>query len=131
MSATFLLKEGVVRCIGSGNETEIWRDPWLTTAPHNIRSSKPEDCTIWFVSDLIDPVHRLWKHDLLTMLFSEEEVNQIMQIPLTLNERPDGWKWIYTKHGNYTTKSGYYVAREIKYGRAEAKYMDMEDWKSF
>lgn len=131
MSSMFLLKEGMVRRIGSGKGIEIWKDPWLPSAPYKITSARPEDCNVWFVSDLIEPTHKLWNHELLLNLFSPEEVNQILQIPLALLERPDGWKWSHTNHGNYTTKSGYYVAREIRYGRMEAQVLSSDQWKCY
>lgn len=131
MSVTPLLKESLVRRIGSGKDIQIWRDPWLPSAPHFIRLERPAECTIWYVSELIDPIHRVWNFELTTSLFSDEEVTQIMQIPLTINERPDGWKWIHTSHGDYTTKSGHHVARGLKYRAMVPQYLTADDWKAF
>lgn len=58
-------------------------------------------------------------------------MNHILQIPLSIQDNPDGWRWLYTNHENYTTKSGYHVARELKFGRLEPCYISAEDWKSF
>ena len=59
------------------------------------------------VNDLIDPVSNQWDAGLLQGLFSSQEVELIMSIPLCRTYIEDKLIWLYTSSGNYTVKSGY------------------------
>ena len=59
------------------------------------------------VNDLVDPVSNQWDAGLLQGLFSSQEVELIMSIPLCRTYIEDKLIWLYTSSGNYTVKSGY------------------------
>lgn len=42
-------------------------------------------------------------------MFTRWEVNAIRSIPITSNARVDTWAWHYTKNGEFTTRSEYYL----------------------
>ena len=50
---------------------------------------------------------RNWDYDLLDDLFNERDKQLILQIPLSLEDREDGWLWMEEKKGFYSVKSGY------------------------
>ena len=59
------------------------------------------------VNDLIDPVLKQWDASLLQGLFSSQEVELIMSIPLCRTYIEDKLIWPYTSSGNYIVKFGY------------------------
>ena len=59
------------------------------------------------VNDLVDPVSNQWDAGLLQGLFSSQEVELIMSIPLCRTYIEDKLIWPYTSSGNYIVKSGY------------------------
>ena len=48
---------------------------------------------------------------LLPNLFSQMELDQLAQIPLTRTTSEDSLFWPYVQSGQYTTKSGYYFLK--------------------
>ncbi|GKV34825.1 hypothetical protein SLEP1_g43166 [Rubroshorea leprosula] len=48
--------------------------------------------------------------DLVLETFNAHEAQLILAMPLSWMRREDSWMWNFTKHGNYTVKSGYYRA---------------------
>lgn len=72
--------------MGKGDKTRVWEDKWLILSEEGrIKSSKPRNCDIVFVKDLIQN-HR-WKRELLENLFCKDDVEQIIQIPISLAGR--------------------------------------------
>lgn len=50
-----LLEEGLGKTVGSGRSIDIWYDRWVPGSPDGkIKSSRPQDCPISTVSDLIE-----------------------------------------------------------------------------
>jgi hypothetical protein len=75
-------KRGYVWRVGTGENIDIWRDPWIPTSP-NLRILSPRGNTIYTkVSELIDPIIEQWDEDILRVLFSSVDVGRILQIPL-------------------------------------------------
>ncbi|KAL2896221.1 hypothetical protein RDABS01_038005 [Bienertia sinuspersici] len=56
----------------------------------------------------------VWQVDVLKELFSEEEVKEIMKIPLPKFDTRDVWACNQTKDGEYSVKSAYHVALKQK-----------------
>lgn len=74
-------------------------------------SSKPVGCTLTMVNELIDPVAKCWKIDVLESLFSSEEVSLIRTIPLSTRNPPDYLLWHHERHGRFMVRSACHVAR--------------------
>nr|DAD46480.1 TPA_asm: hypothetical protein HUJ06_016417 [Nelumbo nucifera] len=74
-------------------------------------SERPANCTVNRVSDLILLNPQRWNITALRHLFSLEEVVVIKKIPIGLHESDDRLKWKFCKDGEYSVKSGYYVAK--------------------
>ncbi|KAM0966882.1 hypothetical protein ACFX2C_022579 [Malus domestica] len=62
------------------------------------------------VSDLIDPVTKSWKVDLVTAGFNRDDVAPILSIPLSRTSSLDRLVWHYNVNGEYSVRSGYGVA---------------------
>ncbi|KAL0007003.1 hypothetical protein SO802_008505 [Lithocarpus litseifolius] len=110
-----VLMKGARWRVGSGESIGIWNDAWLPSLEYPRVLSNPvtsfEDMK---VNDLIDPVSKQWDAGLLQGLFSSQEVELIMSIPLCRTYIEDKLIWPYTSLGNYTMKSGLSVPNKVK-----------------
>nr|DAD45221.1 TPA_asm: hypothetical protein HUJ06_003451 [Nelumbo nucifera] len=89
-----LLKKGLIWCIGFGVEVNIWDDPWLPNSPDfKVQSPCPPDCEYRKVKDLILENPHCWNLEILRTLFNQAEINDIMAIPLSLQENEDILIW--------------------------------------
>lgn len=98
--------------VGTGADTSVWFDPWIPR-PHTFRPCLPvmEGLEDMKVEDLIDPVTCEWMLDWLEELLTPDEVELIQKIPLSMRRPLDRMIWHFDKHGLYSVKSGYHVAR--------------------
>ncbi|XP_024004414.1 uncharacterized protein LOC112081865 [Eutrema salsugineum] len=114
LAAKPLLASGLRKNIGSGFETLVWSDPWIPDDP-----PRPpvgllvERDPLLFVNSLIDFESKQWKSARLRELFPPEEIALILGIRPSQNVSRDGYSWSLTKSGNYTVKSGYWIARSL------------------
>ncbi|XP_042956310.1 uncharacterized protein LOC122292152 [Carya illinoinensis] len=129
-----LLKEGVVWRIGNGCSVNVWKDRWLpkqiSLAATN-RISGAADIT--WVSDLIEPGSRSWKYQTLTKYFSQQEIDLIRAIPISLGNREDRIIWGGTKNGLFSVKSAYHLHKEISSLKESGTSKDhafCENWQS-
>ena len=77
-----------------------------------VLSPKPDgDGTVW-VSDLIDPMNRTWKEDMLDRIFYDFEATTIKNIPLCHSFQEDVLLWPFNLDGEYSVKSGYRFLQE-------------------
>ncbi|XP_027170528.1 uncharacterized protein LOC113770308 [Coffea eugenioides] len=97
--------------VGDGASVDIWEDRWVESSKTGkVTSPKPAGCQTIKVCNLIKG--KQWNKDLITVLFSKEEAEAILQIPLSLFQKKDRYKWRYTANGSYSTKSGYGRAKD-------------------
>ncbi|XP_071912170.1 uncharacterized protein [Coffea arabica] len=109
-SAIPLLENGIRRQIGNGKSTAIWKDRWVPNGMNGlIRSARPQNCIIDKVCELIS--NKRWNNNLIQSIFSREEAEQVLMIPLSIQERQDRFVWMHSSSGDYTTKSRYAQAR--------------------
>ena len=103
-----VLMRGARWRVGCGESIGVWNDAWLPSLEYPRVLSNPvtslEDMK---VNDLIDLVLKQWDEDLLSGLFSSQEVELITSIPLCRTYSEDKLIWPYTSSGNYTVKSSY------------------------
>ena len=108
-----LLKEGIVWRIGTGEHVRIWEDPWIpngtTRRPRTARGSVLIDK----VSDLFDPYTENWDEELVKDLFCEEDVKEILAIPLRsgMDDQP---AWHLDPRGVFLVKSAYHLGTSIR-----------------
>lgn len=116
MSARDLIKKGLKKVVGSGHEVNIWEDSWVPRLPqfHIFCYGACEEDGPQVVSDLM--VGREWNVELLNQLFTSWEVEAIRSIvPIASNARVDTWAWNFTKNGDFSTRSVYFLElNEVK-----------------
>ncbi|KAL3533705.1 hypothetical protein ACH5RR_007226 [Cinchona calisaya] len=88
MGTRKLIKEELWRRIGNGRNTKIWEDKWITLAEDGkIYTVRPPECRLDNVSELKENFR--WKKDRLNEIFCPEDVDRILQIPISLGGRGD------------------------------------------
>ena len=103
------LKRGYIWRVGTGENINIWHDPWIPTSPNRRIISNRGDAMYTKVCELIDPLTGGWNEQLLRDTFLSVDVNRILSIPLNSQGFEDFIAWSGTKHGKYTVRSGYYM----------------------
>ncbi|XP_073362839.1 uncharacterized protein [Aegilops tauschii subsp. strangulata] len=114
-----VLALGLIKRIGSGENTSIWHENWL---PRDYKL-KPM-CSIspdppQTVLELIDPTSRTWNRPALMQHFVKPDVDVIMSIPLSFRVQQDFWAWHYDKRGVFSVRSAYKMISGIKHQREE------------
>ncbi|XP_042948632.1 uncharacterized protein LOC122281317 [Carya illinoinensis] len=114
LAARSLLKEGLVWRIGDGAFTEIWNDRWLLReliyrTPISVRFLQADTK----VSNLISGSTNQWKRDLIYAMFTKEEAEYIIAIPLSPYPKPDKRMWKCTTSGEFSVKSAYHLLPEM------------------
>ncbi|KAK3230382.1 hypothetical protein Dsin_002263 [Dipteronia sinensis] len=61
--------------------------------------------------DMLKLVHRFWNGAFVRQSFSENEAEAILDLPLNGFELEDSIFWHFDKSGNYSVKSGYWIAK--------------------
>jgi hypothetical protein len=106
-----LQKEGLFWRIGNGENTKIWGDKWVpmptTFAIQSVPRVLDQDAK---VVELIDKDLHGWNKGMLESLFSIDEVNAILSIPISPNQS-DVVIWRGTKNDVFTVKSAYHAAK--------------------
>ena len=65
------------------------------------------------VSDLINQVAMDWDVNLLVQYVNPDDIPLIRSLAVSSTHRRDTFCWNYTKNGQYTVKSGYWVAQNL------------------
>jgi ribonuclease HI len=110
-----LLKEGLIWRIGNGSRVRIWKDKWLPHPSTFMVQSKPvlldPNAT---VNALIDGDTHWWNLPLLDNLFTREEAQLILTLPVSMTSQEDTCIWRGTNNGSFSVRSAYYIQREIE-----------------
>ncbi|CAL9226107.1 unnamed protein product [Arabidopsis halleri] len=102
-----LLKAGLKRVIGNGEQTSVWIDKWLFDGLSRRPMNTQEFIDIKLkVCHIIDPLSRNWNLNMLRDLFPWKDIQIILQ-QRPLLSRDDSYCWSGTTNGLYTVKSGY------------------------
>lgn len=111
-SAKEVVLKGVCRVIGNGQNTCIWRDPWLPSFEDSKipnRDKEGRDNELVYVSELIQEGR--WNRDILTQVFQPWEIQAIQKLPLPIHDMDDTWMWKHTQSGVFSVKSVYFIER--------------------
>jgi hypothetical protein len=115
-----VLKQGIIRRIGTGEKTNAWDHNWLPRdfmlRPLVCKKANPP----LQVAAFIDNTTATWKSDILQECFIPMDVEVIQSIPLSTQRMEDLWAWHYEKNGVPTVRSVYRLLVETKRRR--------EDW---
>jgi hypothetical protein len=116
-----LLVQGLRWGIGDGRTVKIQSDNWVPRYPPEIlkpTSPIPANAT---VHCLLDDVSKGWCEETVRAFFSPSVAAQILKIPIARHDREDFVCWPFTKHGTYTVKSAYNLARSSKFFESQSK----------
>lgn len=109
-----ILSKGLRWQVQKGRRINFWEDKWIPTMPNfTITLPKPVGVEIEWVANAIDENSKCWNKAKLEQLISKEEVDAIVQIPISLFQREDSLIWHFTSNGAYSVKSGYHVAVKL------------------
>ncbi|XP_041001018.1 uncharacterized protein LOC121246799 [Juglans microcarpa x Juglans regia] len=82
-SAINLVKDGTIWRIANGEDVMIWQDKWIPTTESGYLRSPVKSLSINAkVSELIDPGTKWWNLQMLKNILWEEDVQQIVRIPV-------------------------------------------------
>ncbi|XP_048611782.1 uncharacterized protein LOC125586041 [Brassica napus] len=113
-AARKLLLLGIRQKIHSGYEVKVWEDPWIPTTP--ARPAVPVAPVMhpnMRVSDLIDQVSKEWDVGLLENYVTPGDIPLTRSLAISSTHRRDSFCWNYTRNGQYTVKSGYWLAQNV------------------
>jgi hypothetical protein len=106
-----LVKKGVLWRIGNGLSINILKDNWIPgTIPCVLRTLAPIRDNLK-VASLFAANEQSWDEARVRALFAEEVASQILQLPISRHGDDDFLSWPHTKHGGYTVRSAYNLAR--------------------
>ncbi|KAL6136612.1 hypothetical protein ACLB2K_061907 [Fragaria x ananassa] len=116
LSARKVLTQGLRWRVGTGDQIDIWNHKWISDSFPRCPSSPPPRDAPKLVAELIDPITRTWDIQKLERCFSSADVDLILSIPLSRRPIADKLIWHFHKKGIFTTKSAYFVAKNIAIG---------------
>ena len=105
-----VIKRGAMWRIGLGNSIQVWVDNWLPMKNNpRIISPKLEEGGM---GDLIDPIYRTWKEEVIDQVFYDFKVAIIKNIPLCCSIQDDVLIQPFNPDREYLVKSGYRFLQE-------------------
>jgi hypothetical protein len=106
-----VLQQGLIKRIGTGEETNIWDTNWVprdgflrpvTCALEPGGVQKPQ-----LVSELIDNMNGTWNQEKLAQVFLPMDAEAIASIPLSTRRQCDFWAWHHERTGIFSVRSAY------------------------
>ncbi|KAL8125864.1 hypothetical protein AgCh_013243 [Apium graveolens] len=126
LAAQEVVKQGCRMNIGTGEDTFVWKIPWLPCAENGyVTTNMPLELENIKVSSLMEDQARRWDDEILNDLFNARDVKLIKNIPLSSRERRDRWMWMWRldEKGEFAVKSCY---RQLV---GECSTPDVSFWK--
>ncbi|KAL4341176.1 hypothetical protein GQ457_08G012070 [Hibiscus cannabinus] len=108
-----LLERGLGWRVGSGFSINIWSEAWIEGTDTDRVVSNEINPNFTLVSDLIDHSRFTWKVETILFLFSDDQANQILSMPLSSSNPDDAIIWRFDSSGCYSVKSGYRLLAHV------------------
>jgi len=105
-----VVKKGMVWRVGDGAGLNIWLDPWIPREFSRRPRTPRGHILLSEMAELIDPYTGQWDVQLVRDTFWEEDAELILALPVHQG-RDNNLAWHYDKHGVFSVKSAYKVAR--------------------
>ncbi|XP_074337145.1 uncharacterized protein LOC141674318 [Apium graveolens] len=103
-----VIKSGARKKIGNGENTLVWRDPWLpNTSNGYVGIHIYDQLRDVKVSSLMIDDGRNWDVEVIEDLLETRDCELIKQIPLSIYIFTDSWYWLLDDKGEFTVKSYY------------------------
>ncbi|CAN6703250.1 unnamed protein product [Malus baccata var. baccata] len=101
--------------VGNGKSINIRKEPWFPK-PSTYRVIPKPNLEGTMVCDLIDPITKSWRTDLIESGFQREDVLPILSIPLSHAGIDDRLVWHYTSNGIFSVKTGFQIRSKASSG---------------
>lgn len=107
-SARSLLEKGTRWRIGNGSSIKIWKDAWRGGFGSGKIISPPQVISPEaYVCDLFDPASRCWNLELISNIFLPFDVDRILKVPISAEDKHDERVWIGNDEGVFKVKDAY------------------------
>jgi hypothetical protein len=108
-----LIKEGLVWRVGTGENVNIWNDPWMPVGFTRRPITPRGNSILTKVVELIDPGTGWWDEQLVNDLFWPEDAATILATQV--DENLEDWPtWHFDSKGLFSVKSAYKLAVQIR-----------------
>ena len=114
-----LPKKGLIWRIGNGRSIQITRDQWIMRREGLKAAAFIRRSRLRWVNQLIDPVTKEWKVELVKQVFHEFDADEICKLRIPREDVEDCVAWHYEKSGIFTVKSAYKLADSIHRNKTE------------
>jgi len=134
-----VLKQGLIRRIGIGNDTLIWEDNWIPRDEFLRPYGSPNQNPPTRVSELISHAEASWDRQKIMDNFLPMDVPFILGIPICSSEIADSWAWHFERRGEFTVRSAYRMLTATKQRREawlegsagpSSTMQESKDWKA-
>ena len=113
-----VLKQGLIRRIGSGERAHAWNDNWLprdyAMMPFACISKDPPPVR---VADFMESASATWKLNRLQEYMLPMDIEVIRAIPICTRQMDDFWSWHYERTGVFSVRSAYRMLVDTRSGR--------------
>lgn len=128
-----VLAQGLIRRIGNGATTHIWRDNWLPRERNMRPITSLQQNPPQLVHELISHATGDWNRELIHQTFIKFDADAILSIPICNRPVNDFWAWSNDSKGVFSVRSAYRMLVSTKLsreawleGRGEASNTDGE-----
>ena len=126
-----LLLQGIRWGIGDGKTVKILGDNWIPRFPPDMIKPRSPIPMVATVNCLMDEESSSWSHENVHAFFEPDVAAKILQVPISRHAGDDFVCWPFTRHGTYTVRSGYNLARSDKFLRTRSNTGGLSsDWLS-
>uniref|UniRef100_A0A803QJV0 Reverse transcriptase n=1 Tax=Cannabis sativa TaxID=3483 RepID=A0A803QJV0_CANSA len=115
--------------VGNGQQVRVLEDPWLPRPTSFKVYDKPPFPQQLCVVDLTHP-SGVWDESFIRANFNHEDAEMILRLPPLHEGLEDKVMWHYSRNGEYTVRSGYRMAAEMRKSEATSEGQLMKDWWS-
>jgi hypothetical protein len=102
-----IMRQGLVRRIGTGEQTRAWDENWLPRDEVRRPTTCLQNDAPQLVSDFIDSTTASWNLQKLQQYFLPMDIEVITAIPLSTRRMDDCWAWHFEKTGIFSVRSTY------------------------
>jgi len=94
--AGYAYKRRHIRRIGTGEQINIWNDPWVPGRPNSKITTERGGTLLTKVNELIDPASGTWDEQLITSIFNPIDARRILLIPMNYDTFEHFLAWHYS-----------------------------------
>ncbi|KAH1063899.1 hypothetical protein J1N35_028886 [Gossypium stocksii] len=107
------LEKGLIWKVGTGENISVLNNVWIPDYDKLKLSSGGNYAHVNTVADLINPISRTWRRELIVNTFPETEAELIIRIPLAIEAHTDYLAWNANPSGEFTVKSAYRLLQHL------------------